>query len=557
MRIANGLRIAAPLPDGRLARRHGQPLGAPGEDRGRRGDRGRDGQPRGHDRGPRLPRRHRPRSRSRSATAPALVALEQATYRASADDRWEPGIDGEDRLAPRALPGPALSGRRVVVIGAGLAGPRRRRRARAARAARSRCSRRAIASAGGPGRASWPNGAVIEMGAEFILAGNAEVTALAAELGLGLWDKGMRYGEREPRGGIGTSAEELAAGGGRGRARGRSARRQASVGARAARLAGDRARSARGDPRPRGDLLGQLGRRDSRHRPRRARPHRRRSRRRASPAATRGWRSGSRRGSAMPCGSATRRSRVEWGAGRGAGRDRAPAHAAEADALRDRGAGERHRPDRVRARAAGSQARGARRRPLRPRGEALRAACRARPGRRGDERRRALLVLDRDRRRRRADAGRQLLRRLAGGARAASGSPTARDRWLESLAALRPELALEPEGAVLSTWDDDPWVGAAYSIFPPPRLTAALAEPVGPLAFAGEHIGGAFNGLMEGAIRCGRCGRARRSVALSLNPGEGGFRRPRTSAARAPRRRRRRSVPTSARRPRCRSGARG
>jgi monoamine oxidase len=98
-----------------------------------------------------------------------------------------------------------------------------------------------------------------------------------------------------------------------------------------------------------------------------------------------------------------------------------------------------------------------------------------------------------------------------------AGSPAALERlevdagpgrWLESLAALRPELALEPEGAVLSTWDDDPWIGAAYSLFPPPELTAALAEPVGPIAFAGEHIGGAFNGLMEGAIRSGRAAAA-------------------------------------------------
>ena len=77
-------------------------------------------------------------------------------------------------------------------------------------------------------------------------------------------------------------------------------------------------------------------------------------------------------------------------------------------------------------------------------------------------------------------------------------------RWLESVSALRPDLALDLGGAVLSTWDDDPWVGAAYSVSPPPELTAALAEPVGPLVFAGEHVGGAFNGLMEGAIRSGR-----------------------------------------------------
>ncbi len=61
---------------------------------------------------------------------------------------------------------------------------------------------------------SWElgNGAVIEMGAEFILPGNTEVAALAAQLGLGLWDKGMRYGMREPRGGQAVTAEEFAIG---------------------------------------------------------------------------------------------------------------------------------------------------------------------------------------------------------------------------------------------------------------------------------------------------------------------------------------------------------
>ena len=78
------------------------------------------------------------------------------------------------------------------------------------------------------------------------------------------------------------------------------------------------------------------------------------------------------------------------------------------------------------------------------------------------------------------------------------------ERWLESLRAFRPELELEVDGALLSTWDDDPWVGAAYSVSPPPAVAEALAEPVGPLAFAGEHTAGPFNGLMEGAIRSGR-----------------------------------------------------
>jgi monoamine oxidase len=43
-------------------------------------------------------------------------------------------------------------------------------------------------------------------------------------------------------------------------------------------------------------------------------------------------------------------------------------------------------------------------------------------------------------------------------------------------------------------------VGAAYSTSPPPPPDGA----VGPLAFAGEHLGGPFAALMEGAIRSGR-----------------------------------------------------
>jgi monoamine oxidase len=77
------------------------------------------------------------------------------------------------------------------------------------------------------------------------------------------------------------------------------------------------------------------------------------------------------------------------------------------------------------------------------------------------------------------------------------------ERWLESLARLRPDLALDPSGAVLSTWADDPWVRAAYSTSPPSELAALAAEPLGPLAFAGEHLGGTHAALMEGAIRSG------------------------------------------------------
>jgi monoamine oxidase len=77
--------------------------------------------------------------------------------------------------------------------------------------------------------------------------------------------------------------------------------------------------------------------------------------------------------------------------------------------------------------------------------------------------------------------------------------------WRRRLAALRPDLALD-RGAVLSTWDDDPWVQAAYSTRTPafrPGDPDLLARPVGPLHFAGEHTAGPWSGLMEGALRSG------------------------------------------------------
>jgi monoamine oxidase len=77
-------------------------------------------------------------------------------------------------------------------------------------------------------------------------------------------------------------------------------------------------------------------------------------------------------------------------------------------------------------------------------------------------------------------------------------------RWLDSLERIRPDLELDRAGALLSTWADDPWVRAAYSTSPPPAVAAATKDPVGPLAFAGEHTAGEHAALMEGAIRSGR-----------------------------------------------------
>lgn len=91
-------------------------------------------------------------------------------------------------------------------------------------------------------------------------------------------------------------------------------------------------------------------------------------------------------------------------------------------------------------------------------------------------------------------------------------------RWLERVAALRPDLRLEPGGALLSTWNDDPWVRGAYSVHTPDAALAdpVLTAPVGPIRFAGEHTAGDWHGLMDGALRSGL-----RAAAQVLAPAAG------------------------------------
>ncbi len=99
---------------------------------------------------------------------------------------------------------------RAAVVGAGLAGLAAACELQAAGAevvvleARERVGGRVWSR-------TLANGAVVEMGAEYILPGNSAIRELVERHGLGLWDKGMRYGNREPRGGLGTDAGALAA----------------------------------------------------------------------------------------------------------------------------------------------------------------------------------------------------------------------------------------------------------------------------------------------------------------------------------------------------------
>ncbi len=77
------------------------------------------------------------------------------------------------------------------------------------------------------------------------------------------------------------------------------------------------------------------------------------------------------------------------------------------------------------------------------------------------------------------------------------------ERWLALLGEVRPDLPLEPGGALLSTWDDDPFARGAYSVAIGAAEAELLREPLGRVAFAGEYLGGEMAALMEGALRSG------------------------------------------------------
>jgi monoamine oxidase len=347
------------------------------------------------------------------------------------------------------------------------------------------------------------NGALVEMGAEYLLPGNTAIRELAERFGLGLWDKGMRYGKREPRGGAPTSHEEMVAAAAvveralPGAPAGVSARdfvdglelvpaaREALV-ARVEISSADSANSVAAR-----DLAG-IAHVDEK----------------AAPSIA-GGNDGLAKALAAELGSAVRLGspvdRIAWSAEQGGPRVRLAAAGAELEA----DACVVAVPARVLSRISFD--------PPLPEGLAgALAAVRyghaaklfvplAEPAPPG-----AVMSVPERYWCWTATAGGAAVQPVVS---AFAGSPMALqrlgvadgpDRWLASLTRLRGDLALDPAGTLLSTWSGDPWAGAAYSSSPPLELARIASEPVGPLAFAGEHLGGEFAALMEGAIRSGR-----------------------------------------------------
>jgi monoamine oxidase len=387
---------------------------------------------------------------------------------------------------------------RAVVIGAGLAGL-----VAADRLARKGWDVEVLEARDRVGGRTWSrgldNGAVAEMGAEFILPGNTEVRALAEELGLGLNDKGMRYGRRDPRDGLGVTHAELEAGVAAASTALASADESPSArelldslaiaeGAREAMLARLEISSGNvADDVPAVDLDGVAHIGDD-----------------PSPGVAGGNQSlalalaerlGGRVRLSDPVES------IRW-----------TASGVEARAASGRlTAGDRcvlAVPGSVLGKITFEPALPAAKRDALERlryGHAAKLfvplAEPARPSA-------VMNVPERWWCWTQTDAAGEpvpLVSCFAGSAPALErleldAGPA---RWVESLGALRPELALEPDRALLSTWDDDPWVEAAYSISSSTDQATALAAPVGPIEFAGEHTAGDFSGLMEGAIRSG------------------------------------------------------
>ena len=394
---------------------------------------------------------------------------------------------------------------RVVVAGAGLAGL-----AAADELARAGAEVVVLEARDRVGGRVWsrtlPNGAVIEMGAEYVLPGNTAVLELAERFGLGLWDKGIRYGRRDPRGGAGTTHEELAAAVETVERELPGAPPGATVatfldsldippGAREAILARVEISSANAAERvAAADLVG-VAHIDDEPAPSIAGGNQRLPEALAAEL-----------GGALYLGTPV--AAVDWSDTGVCARtsdgdvDGDACVVAVPAGVLDRIEFRPGLPDGVAGALASVEYGHAAKLFVPLASPAAPSAVMNVPERywawtaSGDDPGRAQPVVS----------------AFAGSERAleALGVRHGPERWLDSLERLRGDLDLDRGGAVLSTWADDPWVRAAYSTSPPPAVADAVERPTGPLAFAGEHTARGHYALMEGAIRSGR--RAARSL---------------------------------------------
>jgi monoamine oxidase len=108
-----------------------------------------------------------------------------------------------------------------------------------------------------------------------------------------------------------------------------------------------------------------------------------------------------------------------------------------------------------------------------------------------------------------------------------AGSPSALElleidegpaKWADAARSLRPDLDYADAAPILATWHDDQWACGAYSArtLSAPLDDDALARPVGVVTFAGEHTAGRWHALMEGALRSGRRAAAEVDQLLAL-----------------------------------------
>ena len=88
--------------------------------------------------------------------------------------------------------------------------------------------------------------------------------------------------------------------------------------------------------------------------------------------------------------------------------------------------------------------------------------------------------------------------------------------WLEAVRAMNPDLTLVDE-PVMYAWADDPYTLGAYSAWDPASWARreVFSRPVGLVAFAGEHTEHDHHGTMEGALRSGRRASAQVLEALA------------------------------------------